>query len=475
MLFITTGSEAMTLNKWEELDKKYIWHPFTQMKGWLEAPQLVIDHGEGVRLYDTDGKEYLDAISSLWVNIHGHRRKEINEAIIAELNKVEHSTLLGLINEPSAELAEKLVQVTPAGLNKVFYSDDGSTAVEAAIKIAFQYWNYAGQPEKKDFINLGDSYHGDTVGAVSVGNVEVFHKAYKPLLFSTHRVTCPSFYHSKLGLTSEKEFLAYLLKELEDYLKAHASHTAAMIIEPLCQCAAGMLMQPEGYIKGVRELTKKYNVLLIVDEVAVGFGRTGAMYACDREQVLPDMMCLSKGISAGYLPLGATMVTDEIYNAFLGEPTEYKTFYHGHSYTGNNLACAAGLASLKIFEKEQVIAGLTPKIEMLRQHFAKMGAMEFVGDARQCGMLGGIELMADKAKKIPFNARLQMAGGICQNARKYGLIIRNIGDVIVVMPPLVSTPAEIDEMMSRLEKSMEEIFNRVRTKDLKEFSDPCAF
>ncbi|MED9853259.1 MAG: adenosylmethionine--8-amino-7-oxononanoate transaminase [Succiniclasticum sp.] len=465
----------MTLNKWEELDKKYIWHPFTQMKGWLEAPQLVIDHGEGVRLYDTEGREYLDAISSLWVNIHGHRRKEINDAIIAELNKVEHSTLLGLINEPSAELAEKLVEVTPAGLNKVFYSDDGSTAVEAAIKIAFQYWNYAGHPEKKDFINLGDSYHGDTVGAVSVGNVEVFHKAYKPLLFGTHRVTCPSFYHSKLGLSSEKEFLAYLLTELEDYLQEHASHTAAMIIEPLCQCAAGMLMQPEGYIKGVRELTKKYNVLLIVDEVAVGFGRTGAMYACDREQVLPDMMCLSKGISAGYLPLGATMVTDEIYNAFLGEPTEYKTFYHGHSYTGNNLACAAGLASLKIFAKDQVITGLPPKIAMLQQHFAKMGEMEFVGDARQCGMLGGIELMADKAKKIPFNARLQMAGGICQNARKYGLIIRNIGDVIVVMPPLVSTPAEIDEMMSRLEKSMEEIFNRVRAKDIKEFSDPCAF
>ena len=304
------------MNKWEELDKKYIWHPFTQMKGWLKNPQLVIDHGEGVKLYDTDGKEYLDAISSLWVNIHGHRRKEINEAIISELNKVEHSTLLGLINKPSAELAEKLVEVTPEGLNKVFYSDDGSTAVEAAIKIAFQYWNYAGHPEKKDFINLGDSYHGDTVGAVSVGNVEVFHKAYKPLLFSTHRVSCPSFYHTKMDVRSEKEFLDALLKELEDYLKEHASHTAAMIIEPLCQCAAGMLMQPKGYIKGVRDLTKKYNVLLIVDEVAVGFGRTGLMYACKHENVLPDMMCLSKGISAGYLPLGATLVTDEIYNAF---------------------------------------------------------------------------------------------------------------------------------------------------------------
>lgn len=463
------------MNKWEELDKKYIWHPFTQMKGWLENPQLVIDHGDGVKLYDTDGKEYLDAISSLWVNIHGHRRREINDAIIAELNKVEHSTLLGLINEPSAELAEKLVEVTPSGLDKVFYSDDGSTAVEAAIKIAFQYWNYAGRPEKKDFINLGDSYHGDTVGAVSVGNVEVFHKAYKPLLFSTHRVSCPSYFHTKMDVHSEQEFLDCLLRELEEYLMENADHTAAMIIEPLCQCAAGMLMQPKGYIKGVRELTKKYNVLLIVDEVAVGFGRTGTMFACNHEDVLPDMMCLSKGISAGYLPLGATLVTKEIFDAFLGEPTEYKTFFHGHSYTGNNLACAAGLASLKIFKDENVIAGLPPKIEVIRRHFARMNEMDFVGDARQCGMLGGIELMLDKEKKQPFDPGLQMAGGICQNARKYGLIIRNIGDVIVFMPPLASTTEEIDEMLCRLEKSMEEIFAQVRSRNIKEFSDPCAF
>ena len=463
------------MNKWEELDKKYIWHPFTQMKGWVENPQLVIERGEGVRLYDTEGREYLDAISSLWVNIHGHRRREINEAIIAELNKIEHSTLLGLINEPSAELAEKLVQVTPKGLDKVFYSDDGSTAVEAAIKIAFQYWNYVGHPEKKDFINLGDSYHGDTVGAVSVGNVEVFHKAYKPLLFATHRVSCPSYYHTKLPVHSESEFLSVLLQELEEYLKEHASHTAAMIIEPLCQCAAGMLMQPRGYLKGVRELTEKYNVLLIVDEVAVGFGRTGRMFACDQEDVRPDMMCLSKGISAGYLPLGATLVTEEIYNAFLGDPEEYKTFFHGHSYTGNNLACAAGLASLKIFEKDSVIEGLPPKIEMIRKHFARMQEMEFVGDARQCGMLGGIELVARKEGPVPFDVRLQVAGGICQNARKYGLIIRNIGDVIVFMPPLVSTVEEIDAMLTRLEQSMEEIFARIRREDVKAFSDPCAF
>lgn len=463
------------MNKWEELDKKYIWHPFTQMKGWVENPQLVIDHGQGVKLYDVDGNEYYDGISSLWVNIHGHNRAEINQAIIDELGKVEHSTLLGLINKPSAELAQKLVEVTPEGLNKVFYSDDGSTAVEAAVKMAFQYWQFVGKPEKQHFINLGDSYHGDTVGAVSVGNIDVFHKAYKPLLFGTHKVTCPSFYHSKLGLKTEKEFLAYLLDELETYLQEHAATTAAMIIEPLVQAAAGMLMQPKGYIAGVRALTKKYNVLLIVDEVAVGFGRTGKMFACEHEGVLPDMMCLSKGISAGYMALGATMVTDEIYDAFLGEATDYKTFYHGHSYTGNNLACAAGLASLKIYAKEHVIDNLPPKMAVIGQHMAKMQAMDYVGDARQCGMLAGIELMQDKDQKIPFPAELLMAGGICQRARSHGLIVRNIGDVIIFMPPLASTAEEIDDMLNRLEVAMGEVFAELRTNNSLKFSDPCAF
>lgn len=243
------------------------------MKGWNENKQLVIDHGEGVKLYDVEGNAYYDGISSLWVNIHGHRRREIDEAVKKQLDKIAHTTLLGLINKPSAELAKKLVEVTPKGLNKVFYSDDGSTAVEAAVKIAFQYWQHKGLPEKQQFINLGDSYHGDTVGAVSVGNIDVFHKVYKPLLFNTKKMTCPSFYHSSIeGINSEIEFRDFLLQELEDYLKENSDKVAAMIIEPLVQAAAGMLMQPKGYIKGVRELTEKYNVLLIIDEVATGFG-----------------------------------------------------------------------------------------------------------------------------------------------------------------------------------------------------------
>lgn len=463
------------MNKWEELDKKYIWHPFTQMKGWVEKPQLVIERGDGVKLYDTEGRGYYDGISSLWVNIHGHRRREIDDAIKAQIDKISHSTLLGLINQPSAEFAEKLVEITPEGLNKVFYSDDGSTAVEAAVKIAFQYWQFKDRPEKQQFINLGDSYHGDTVGAVSVGNIDVFHKVYKPLLFATKKMTCPSFYHSKLGLKTEEEFLKYLLDELEDYLKENASHVAAMIIEPLVQAAAGMLMQPKGYIKGVRELTKKYGVLLIVDEVATGFGRTGKMFACEHEGVLPDLMCMSKGITGGYLPLGATMVTDEIYNAFLGEPEEYKTFYHGHSYTGNPLACAAGLAGLEIFAKDKVIAGLPPKMAVNEKYMEKFGKMQYVGNARQCGMLAGVELMRDKENKVPFDPALLIAGGICQNARKYGLIVRNIGDVIIFMPPLASTAEQIEEMLSMLEKSMAEVFEKIAGGSKVDFSDPCAF
>ena len=462
------------MNKWEKMDKDYIWHPFTQMKGWVEKPQLVIERGQGVMLYDTEGKGYYDGISSLWVNIHGHHRQEIDEAIKEQLDLVAHTTLLGLVNKPSAEFAKELVQAAPEGLNKVFYSDDGSTAVEAAVKIAFQYWQFKGQPEKANFINLGDSYHGDTVGAVSVGNIDVFHKAYKSLLFPTFKMSCPSFYHSRVeGIDTEEQYLVYLLEELETFLQANAKHIAGMIIEPLVQAAAGMLMQPKGYIKGVSALTKKYDVLLIVDEVATGFGRTGKMWACDHEDICPDLMALSKGITGGYLALGATLTTDEIYNAFLGEPTDYKTFYHGHSYTGNNLACAAGLASLSIFKKDRVIAKLPPKMEVIAKHMEKMNEMKYVGNARQYGMLAGIELMLDKDKKIPFDPALQMAGGICQEARANGLIVRNIGEVVIFMPPLVSTKEQIDDMLNILENAMLEVFAKVGSGE--HYNDPCAF
>ena len=289
-------------------------------------------------------------------------------------------------------------------------------------------------------------------------------------------MTCPSFYHSKIaGVDTEADFLDFLLSELEEYLKANSGKVAAMIIEPLVQAAAGMLMQPKGYIKGVRELTRKYDVLLIVDEVATGFGRTGKLFACENEGVCPDMMCLSKGITAGYMALGATMTTDEIYNAFLGEASDYKTFYHGHSYTGNPLACAAGVAGLEIFEKESVIENLPPKMAVIAEHMQTMNSMKYVGNARQCGMLAGIELMRDKELKIPFDPALLMAGGICQTARKYGLIVRNIGDVIIFMPPLASTAQQIETMLALLEQAMQEVFEKIDQHSDVKFSDPCAF
>ena len=433
------------MNKWEELDKKYIWHPFTQMKGWVENPQLVIERGDGVKLYDTEGRGYYDGISSLWVNIHGHRRREIDDAIKAQIDKISHSTLLGLINQPSAEFAEKLVEITPEGLNKVFYSDDGSTAVEAAVKIAFQYWQFKGRPEKQQFINLGDSYHGDTVGAVSVGNIDVFHKVYKPLLFATKKMTCPSFYHSKLGFKTEEEFLKYLLDELEDYLKENARHVAAMIIEPLVQAAAGMLMQPKGYIKGVRELTKKYGVLLIVDEVATGFGRTGKMFACDLAGISPDIMCLSKGLTGGYMPMAVAITTQKIFDAFYADYIEGKAFMHSHTYAGNPLACSAACAVLDILEEETIIENAQEKaVYFTNKIKEKFANHPNVGDIRHIGLINAIELVEDKAAKKGFDSKLRVGYQIYKKALKKGVILRPLGNVIYFNPPLIIEKADMD-------------------------------
>lgn len=353
--------------------------------------------------------------------------------------------MLGLINIPAVELAEQLVEIAPPGLTKVFYSDDGSTAVEVALKMAFQYWQQSGQPQKTKFITLARAYHGDTLGTVSVGGIDLFHHLFKPLLFEVIHVPSPSCYHCKFAdpVTCGSACLA----ELEKVLAERHNEIAAMLIEPLVQAAAGMLMQPPGYLAKVRELTKKYNVLLIADEVAVGFGRTGKMFACEHEQVTPDLMAVSKGITGGYMPLAATLTTDDIYNAFLGEYNEYKTFYHGHSYTGNPLACAAALANLQVFREQQVIAGLKPKIEVIRRYLEKIAALDHVGNVRQCGMIVGIELVKDKKAKIPYAPELCMGARVCLYARKLGLIIRPVGDVIVFMPPLASTCEELATML----------------------------
>ncbi|MCX7781820.1 MAG: adenosylmethionine--8-amino-7-oxononanoate transaminase [Negativicutes bacterium] len=444
------------MNEIELKDKRYIWHPFTQMKGWLNNPQTVIAEAQGIKLIDTDGREYYDGVSSLWVNIHGHRRPEIDRAIIEQLGKVAHSTALGLANVPASLLAEELVKITPPGLNKVFFSDDGSTAVEVAIKMAFQYWQHKGKTGKRRFVALDQAYHGDTVGTVSVGGIDLFHRVFKPLLFEPIHIPSPSCYHCRLSDNPGECGMACAGK-LEEVLARQHEEVAAVILEPLVQAAAGMLMSPPGYLARIREITKKYDVLLIVDEVATGFGRTGKMFACEHEDVSPDLMALSKGITGGYLPLAATMTTDEIYNEFLGEMKDKKTFYHGHSYTANQLACAAALANLKIFRDDNVIEGLDFKIGAISDKLALISELEHVGDARQRGMIVGIELMADKKAKLPYPWEETMGAKVCMKAREYGLFIRPVGDVVVFMPPLASTVEEINHMLDIIYRSIDEV------------------
>lgn len=437
-------------------DKTYVWHPFTQMQEWEENSQLVIAAGDGIRLIDRAGKSYYDGVSSLWLNVHGHRKAEIDAAIIRQLGKIAHTTLLGLASEPAAELAEQLIQIVPSGLKKVFYSDSGSTAVEIAVKMAYQYWQLKGITKKQKFVTLANAYHGDTVGSVSVGGIDLFHRIFGPLLFETIHAPSPCCYYCTLSAQAG-QCQSACIGAVEDILARQHGEIAAMVVEPLVQGAAGMLTQPPGYLRRIRELTRQYNVLLIVDEVATGFGRTGKMFACEHENVTPDIMTMAKGITAGYLPLAATVTTNEIYQAFLGDRASQRTFFHGHSYTGNALACAAALANLEVFKEEQVIAGLAGKIAAATKKLSSFAELTAVADIRQCGLMIGIELQADKLARTPFPPELLIGHRVSMRAREYGLIIRPLGDVIVFMPPLASTKAEIEEMLDIIYRCIQEI------------------
>jgi len=444
------------MNDIERNDKEYVWHPFTQMQEWVAQPQMIIEAAEGIKLIDSDGNKYYDGVSSLWVNLHGHRHPTIDKAIIDQLGRVAHTTMLGLINVPASQLAEELMAVVPKGLTKLFYSDDGSTAVEIGIKMAYQYWQLKGATKKQKFVTLANAYHGDTVGTVSVGGIDLFHRIFASLLFESIQAPCPSCYHCKLS-SDPKQCGMACIDEVEKILAENHGEIAAIIVEPLVQAAAGMLTQPKGYLKRLRELTEKYNVLFLVDEVATGFGRTGKMFACDQEDVSPDFMMVAKGITGGYLPLAATFMTDEIYNAFLGDYTQQRTFFHGHSYTGNPLCCAAGLANLQIFREEKVIAGLEAKIEAARIRLAAFTQLRHVGEVRQQGLMIGIELAENPAKRISFSWDMAIGAKVCKKTREYGLIIRPIGSVVVFMPPLSSTVAEIEHMLDIIYKSIQEV------------------
>ncbi|MBI5193414.1 MAG: adenosylmethionine--8-amino-7-oxononanoate transaminase [Nitrospirae bacterium] len=433
-------------------DREYLWHPFTQMKDWVTESPVIIESGNGVYLTDTNKKRYIDGTSSIWLNIHGHRKKYIDNAIKKQLNKIAHSTLLGLSNIPSIELAEKLITLTHKSgfaLDKVFYSDNGSTAVEVGLKMAFQYWQMRGgrYRKKTKFLTLENSYHGDTIGSVSLGGIDLFHKIYKPLLFEGYKAPSPYCYRCPIDNTYPECELECAVK-MEEMLSAHHKEIAAVVIEPIIQAAAGMVISPHGYLSKVRELCTKYNVLLIADEVATGFGRTGRMFACEHEDVSPDIMAIAKGITGGYMPLAATLVRQEVYDRFLGEYKEFKTFFHGHSYTGNQLGCSAAIANLEIFEKEDVLNKIQPKIKLLGKLLSILKTHPHVGEIRQKGLIAGIELVKDKNKKTPYPLEQKAGIRVCIEARRMGLLLRPIGNIIILMPPLSINNNQIKKMVT---------------------------
>jgi adenosylmethionine-8-amino-7-oxononanoate aminotransferase len=414
-----------------QLDHDHLWHPFTQQQGWGDEEPLLIERGEGSHLVDSDGRRYIDGTSSLWCNVHGHRHPAIDRAVHEQLDRIAHSTMLGLSHPGAAELAARLIEIAPAGLSRVFYSDSGSTAAEIAVKMAFQYQRQRGgqHARRTSFVHLREAYHGDTIGSVSVGGIDLFHAAYGPLLFQTH-ATEPG----------DADDLARILAR-------HGEEVAAVIVEPLVQGAAGILVQPPGYLRAVRELCDRHGVLLICDEVATGFGRTGTMFACEQEGVAPDLLCLAKGITGGYMPLAATLTTERIYEGFLGAPEEQRTFFHGHTYTGNPLACAAALASLDVFESERTIEAMQPKIRLLGERLAEIEAMPEVAEVRWRGFMIGIDLgQHDPA--------LRMGHRVTLAARERGAIVRPLGDTVVLVPPLSISAEDLTSLLEIVAESI---------------------
>ncbi|HPN88334.1 MAG TPA: adenosylmethionine--8-amino-7-oxononanoate transaminase [Candidatus Omnitrophota bacterium] len=423
-------------------DKKYVWHPFTQMKDWTNGQPLIIDKAEGSFLIDSDGNSYLDGVSSLWVNVHGHNHPRMNRGIIEQLNKLDHSTLLGLANSPSIELAKKLVKIAPKGLEKVFYSDNGSTSVEIAIKMAYQYWQNIGCTKKRKLVHLANSYHGDTLGSVSVGGIDLFHKVYRDLIIETVKVNFPDCYRAPKG-KKYPDYAFECLDKFETILKREYQDIAAFIVEPIVQGAAGMIIWPKGILKRIETLCRKYDIIFIVDEVATGFGRTGKMFACEHEKVHPDILCLAKGLTGGVLPLAATLTTKKIFDGFIFDYETQKTFFHGHTFTGNPICCAAALANLEIFGKEKTLKSLHPKIKFLQKELQKFYDIKCVGDVRQKGFMVGIELVKNRSTKEAFDWKEKAGIKVCEKARERGVILRPLGNVIVLMPPLSISREEL--------------------------------
>ena len=440
-------------------DRMYIWHPFTQMQDYESATPIVIDRAKGAYLFDVRGKRYLDGVSSLWVTVHGHRKHALDAAVRQQLGMVAHSTLLGISNVPAVKLAKMLVERAPEGLTKVFYSDSGSTAVEIGLKMAFQYWRqHRGGKHKKrtKFICFDNAYHGDTIGSVGVGGIDLFHAMYRPLLMDSIRVMSPYCYRCPLELEETTCEMA-CLRPLERALEEHANEVAALVIEPLVFAAGGIIIQPEGYLGRVRELCDRFGVLMIADEVAVGMGRTGALFACEHEGVAPDILSVAKGLTGGYLPLAATLTTEEVYGGFLGEYDEFRTMFHGHTYTGNPLGCAAAIANLEIFDSERTLKKVKTKAEYLKELLRPLEDLPHVGEVRQTGMMVGIELVKDKYTREAYEPGEKIGMKVVEEARRRGMIIRPLGNVIVLMPHLTFTKPQLERMVEITRASIETV------------------
>jgi adenosylmethionine-8-amino-7-oxononanoate transaminase len=446
----------MNYQQLSKKDKKHIWHPFTQQKEWVMDKDItIVTKGKGTYLYDAKGKKYLDGVSSLWCNVHGHRVPEIDRAIQKQLKKIAHSTMLGASNEPAILLAERLVKLAPRGLTRVFYSDSGSEANEIAAKMAFQYWKQSkpAKPKKNLFLTVREGYHGDTLGSVSLGGIDLYHGIYGPMLFKTLKVKSPHKYSSRR--VSNEKWLRDCIREAETCFRKYGSRLAAVHMEPLIEGAGGMLVHPWGYLKAIRRLCDRYDVLLILDEVATGFGRTGTMFACEQEGVRPDLLCLAKNLTGGYLPVAATLTTEKIYKAFLGTFGSLTTFYHGHTFTGNPLGCAAALANLELMEKKGFLEGIQEKSQMLQDLLDPLVAHPHVSEIRLRGMMGGIELVKDKKTKESYHYETKIGYRVCTEARKQGVLMRPLGNVIVVMPPLAILKKDLAYLIEVISKSIE--------------------
>jgi len=444
------------MDKWIKKDLKYIWHPYTQMKDCQKLPPILISRAQGMKLYDNNGNFYYDTISSWWCNVHGHNHPRIKKAINRQLSCLDHVLFAGFSHKGAIRLAQELVLITPSNLSKVFFSDNGSTAVEVALKMSFQYWQNTHKKKKRKFISLDHAYHGDTIGAMSVSGVDLFNSVFSPLFFSSFKMPSPYCYRCPMGKSNALCTLE-CLRPLETLLGKKSNEIAALIIEPLVLAAGGMIIYPVQYLRRVAALCKKYNVHLILDEVASGFGRTGKMFASEHANIKPDFMCLSKGITSGTLPLGTTLTTKKIYQAFYADYEKRKTFYHGHTYTANPISCSAALASLEIFKKEKTLNRVKKLIPLFAREMEKFKGLSLVGDVRSLGLIGAVELVKNKKTKQPFGLGERIGLEIYRRGLKKHLILRPLGSVVYLYLPLSIKKYQMMYILDKTFKIIEDV------------------